>query len=237
MATQDDKSVGKGSRSGRSARRELIEAEIYEQAARLFAERGYAGTTPQDIADAVGVSRQALYYYISSKEQLLETLVSEMTVQIVADMKAIIDQKLDPAETLFALAHHLVTDRATNKTRFRLLDRSESALPEDLARAYLEGRRAALAILVDVVDDGITAGVFQSVDARVSALSVLGMCNWVAWWFEPAPDHPIEPIATQIANSAVAMLRRPTDGRTPAADAADLIDVLMSDLVRLKRLI
>lgn len=237
MATQNGKLGGKGSRSGRSARRDLIEAEIYEHAARLFAERGYAGTTPQDIADAVGVSRQALYYYITSKEQILATLVSEMTIQIVSDMKEITDQKLGPAETLFALAHHLVRDRAANKTRFRLLDRSESALPEDLAREYLEGRRAALAILVNVVDDGITAGVFHSGDARVSALSVLGMCNWVAWWFEPAPDHPIEPIATQIANGAVAMLRPPTDGRTPAADAAELIDVLVSDLDRLKRLI
>ena len=59
------------SQGPRTARRELVENEIYEQAIRLFAERGFAGTSLQDIADALGITRPALYYYVKSKDELL----------------------------------------------------------------------------------------------------------------------------------------------------------------------
>ena len=108
-----------------SKRSDLVLAQIYEEAARLFAERGYAGTTPQDIADAVGVSRQAFYYYVRSKEEILAGLVAEMTGQIVEEMRRIVERGLDETETLRRLAAHMVSDRARNRTRFRLLDRSE----------------------------------------------------------------------------------------------------------------
>ncbi|MER5436873.1 helix-turn-helix domain-containing protein, partial [Streptomyces sp. NPDC002588] len=54
-----------------TARRELIENEMFEQASRLFAERGFAGTNLGDIAEAMGITRPALYYYVKSKDDLL----------------------------------------------------------------------------------------------------------------------------------------------------------------------
>src|ERR1700678_4792608 len=62
-----------------SSRRELVMSEILEHATRLFAERGYDGTTLQDIAAAVGITRPGLYNYISSKEQLLAELVRDVS--------------------------------------------------------------------------------------------------------------------------------------------------------------
>src|ERR1700748_1482449 len=64
-------------RSG-TARRELVENEIYEHATRLFAERGFAGTSLQDIADALGITRPALYYYVKSKDELLAKLAADV---------------------------------------------------------------------------------------------------------------------------------------------------------------
>lgn len=65
--------------SDRSVRRDLVENEIYDHAARLFAERGFAGTSLQDVADAMGLTRSALYYYVKNKDELLARLVSEIT--------------------------------------------------------------------------------------------------------------------------------------------------------------
>jgi len=215
-----------------------VRAEIYEQAERLFAERGYAGTTPQDIADAVGMSRQSLYYYVKSKDEILATLVSETTTTILTAMRTIVQDPGDPRSALRELVLHLVRDRALHRTRFRLLDRSESALPEDLAAAHLDGRRQALALMVELIEDGIADGYFCTADSRVAALSILGMCNWVAWWFKPGPERPVEPIAAQIAEAALATLC-PVSGGTTAVppDGAAVIDSIEQQLTRLRSLL
>lgn len=219
MAHGVDGDVGNQGRT--TARRELVETEIHEHAARLFAERGFAGTSLQDIADAVGITRQALYYYVKSKDEILGKLVADLTSSVVTRTREIrADPGLSHAERLRRIAYLTVTDRARDRTRFQLLDRSASALPEELAAAFLEGRRKALAEVRGVIEDGIAAGEFRALDARVAALSVLGMCNWVAWWYEPAPDHPVEPIANQMADSAVTMLRAEVTAADPRAALA-----------------
>ena len=61
-----------------TARHGLVEHEIYERAIRLFADRGFAGTSLQDIADALGITRPALYYYVKSKDELLAKLAADV---------------------------------------------------------------------------------------------------------------------------------------------------------------
>ena len=50
---------------------------IFETAMKLFAERGYDGTSVQDITDLAGVAKGTLYYHFSSKEEIFEFLVTE----------------------------------------------------------------------------------------------------------------------------------------------------------------
>ncbi|HEY3477858.1 MAG TPA: hypothetical protein VGL02_03060, partial [Streptomyces sp.] len=73
--------------------------------------------------------------------------------------------------------------------------------------------------------------------ARVTALSIIGMCNWVAWWFHPSPAHPAEPVADQIADNAVHMVAREA-GRTPDAPTPlGAVALLQQDLDYLTRLL
>ncbi|MDX6741685.1 TetR/AcrR family transcriptional regulator [Actinocorallia sp. A-T 12471] len=229
--------VSPAERQPRTTRRDLVEARIYAEAAKLFAERGFAATNPQDIAEAVGISRQALYYYVKSKDDLLERLVSDISGQILDEAHAIVAQPLDPPELVRRLTLRLVADRAANRTTFRLLDRAEGSLPPHLAEKFLKSRREALALWRGLIERGVTEGHFRPVDSRVAALSILGMCNWVAWWFEPGDGHPVEPIAEQIADSAVAMLRASVEGDAPPADAEAVVESIESQLLRLKRLL
>lgn len=232
MATRSSSDETEAPSSG--ARRELLEIAIFEQATRLFAERGYAGTTPQDIADAVGVTRQNLYYYVKSKEEILARLVAEMAAQGVEEVEELASSEGSAPDRLRRVARHLVLDRAANGMRFRMLDRSESALPPDLAERFLALRRAALAALVRVIEEGIAEGWFRGVDARVAALSVIGMCNWVAWWYEPG--HGPEPgvVADQIADAAVSMVSRESRA---AESPHGILDAIQEDLEQLRRML
>ncbi|HEY6295744.1 MAG TPA: TetR/AcrR family transcriptional regulator [Streptosporangiaceae bacterium] len=220
-----------------SARRDLVANEIYEQATRLFAERGFAGTSFQDIADAVGLTRPALYYYVRSKEELLAKLVTEITEGSAAGISAIARRAdLDPPAKLHAIVTASVLRQAEYAARFRLLIRSEADLPDELAKAHEAGRRGVLKAVARVIDQGVEEGAFRPVDARIAALGLLGMNNWVAWWFQPDGKDSAEAVAGQLADMAVAALRS-RDPDSAQAGPAGVLRQIRQDLDHLERLL
>lgn len=228
------------SSSGRfSTRRALVENEIFEQASRLFAERGFSGTNLGDIAEAMGITRPALYYYVKSKDDLLARLVEQITEGPAAEIEAVAaDSGLDPASRLRRIARLITLQRADRPNRFQLLLRSEADLPPTVAEAHRAAQRATLRHLIEVIDEGVLKGQFRPVETRTAALAVAGMCNWVAWWYHPGGERdPSEKdaAATQIAELAVAMVQQanPQASGTPGPEAA--LALLHQDLYLLER--
>ncbi|MEH0421426.1 TetR/AcrR family transcriptional regulator [Streptomyces sp. B21-083] len=222
-----------------TARRELVESEIFEQASRLFAERGFSGTNLGDIAEAMGITRPALYYYVKSKEDLLAKLVAQMTEGPAAEIEALAaDETVDPGVRLREIAHLIAFQRASQPKRFQLLLRSEADLPPEAAKAHQAGMRAAMLGLMRVIEEGIVKGQFRPVDARATALAVAGMCNWVAWWHHPGDHHYTDAEAAgHVADLAVAMVMR-SDDRTPEdAGPKAALALIRQDLDYLERII
>ncbi|MFC4948770.1 TetR/AcrR family transcriptional regulator [Pseudonocardia sp. GCM10023141] len=227
---------GRNGRGG-GTRRELVENEMYEHAIRLFAERGFAGTSLQDIADAMGMTRPALYYYVKSKDELLAKLAADVAGGSAVEMAELVARPdLDAVGKLRAIARMSVVRLARQPDRFLLLIRSEAELPAALAESYDDNRRAVLKTVADVIEQGIVAGQLRPVDARVAALAVLGMCNWVAWWFRPDRDD-VDAVADQLADMALAALQR-ADHRTPDGEGpAAALAMLRQDLDHLERIL
>jgi AcrR family transcriptional regulator len=219
-------------RSTRSTlRHTLVTSELLDKATELFAAKGYEGTSLQDIADAVGVSRPALYHYVASKDDLLAMLVDQISrglAEVLAELAARAD--LTPAEKLRSLTELLVRQRAAHPDQFRILDRSETVLPEPSKADHSEAKRRVLHEMVSVIDDGVAAGDFRPVDSRTAALSLLGMCNWVAWWFRPGSD--VEPVVATITQFAESML----DSRVASSDASDIKGLIGEIRSRLDRM-
>ncbi|WP_157647231.1 TetR/AcrR family transcriptional regulator [Actinomycetospora chiangmaiensis] len=224
----------------RRPRRELVEAQIYEQATRLFAERGFAGTSLQDIADAMGMTRPSLYYYVKNKDQLLARLVTEITEAPAAATEEIAARGLDATTKLRELVRLIAGQQARHAARFQLVIRSESELPDDLAGAHQAAKRRVLDGFVRVVDEGIRSGEFRPRPVRTTALALIGMCNWIAWWFRPGGAQSPEEVGDQMAEMAVAMVAQAPDRlpETPRPDdPAAALSLLRQDLDYLERII
>lgn len=208
--TEPDESTKQQPRE-RTIRRGLVEQEIFDRATHLFAERGFAGTNFQDIADAVGLTRPALYHYVKSKDDLLARLLEQFTEDTAAGIDAISSRAgLDSPQRLREIVELLARRQGEYATRFRLIIRSEGDLPEPLALRYADNRRAVLRSLATAVDRGIAEGSFRAVDARVAALGILGTVNWVSWWFNADGGDDLEAICRQLADTAVAGLLDPS---------------------------
>lgn len=221
-----------------NVRRALVEAQIYEHATRLFAERGFAATTLQDIADAVGLTRPALYHYVSNKDELLAKLVAEITEDSAAGMAAIAQRTdLPPDEQLRQIVAGAVRRQGEHADRFRLLILSENDLPEQIASVHAAGRRAVLRTLTTVIERGVAQGVFRPVEPRIAALGVLGMSNWVAWWYSADGRTDLDRVSVELADQAVAGLTGGAMGKARVDNPRAAIRQLRGDLDHLERMI
>jgi AcrR family transcriptional regulator len=217
-----------------TARKTLVAAEIDRRAAELFAARGFAGTSFQDIADAVGMTRQALYYYVKTKEELFNKLVSEITQTSVDDLKAINKrQDLDPRARLGDIARSIALHRAKNPHHFLLAVRSEEELPAPLQAEHVKGKREVLAELIRVIEEGMSSGDFKRADSRTAALAVLGMLNWIPWWVNPE-EGTADAIAEQVSAMAVAAVEQHDKPYEEGVDPWRLIASMRADLQRME---
>ena len=202
-----------GDRNG--PRRDVLTVEVLGKAAALFAARGFAATSLQDIANEIGLSRTSMYYYFPSKEALLDALirgVTQRTTSIFAEVEG--GTQRTHAERLAEAAQQLVMWVTDPHTHFKLVDRSERELPEDLGRVHRETKRRVLSRMTEMIEEGSRSGEFRAVNARVAAFAILGMCNWTAWWFSPDGDLTRKEVAEEVANLAVESVRRSEPSET-----------------------
>jgi AcrR family transcriptional regulator len=162
--------------------------ELTRQAARLFAQKGYHGTSIGEIAEALGVRKGSLYAHIDSKQDLLYETMAEGARAFHAGLDAIPDE-LRPVEKIrLALRSHLrvVADQLDVATVFvqewRYLDgeRRDEILEE---RRRYEDRIRAL------FREGRELGELRSdLDDATAALLALSAANWAYTWLRPGRD-------------------------------------------------
>jgi AcrR family transcriptional regulator len=78
VSVADQPKNGRTPRRSDATRAKLRRREIIEAAAEIFHRKGYSETSVQDIAEAVGILKGSLYYYIDSKEDLLFQMLLEV---------------------------------------------------------------------------------------------------------------------------------------------------------------
>jgi TetR/AcrR family transcriptional regulator len=86
----------------RGQHREEVEGAILREAVRLFAERGFEGTSIADVAERAGLSKQNLMYYFPSKQALYKRVLDDVLDEWLARMASLADPGQDPADVLRA---------------------------------------------------------------------------------------------------------------------------------------
>jgi AcrR family transcriptional regulator len=157
--------------------------EIIDAAARVFAERGYHGTTTQAIADVLGMRQASLYYYFPSKEAALEEVCARGTDGFVDGAERVMQLDAPPLEKLAMLiaAHLAPIDTMPDYVRVFINERRY--LPAASRRRLGRMSRRIERCFEHVILAGIADGsISRDTDARLAMLAVLGMCNAVINW-------------------------------------------------------
>ena len=203
----------KKTKKGRVARNEIMRTALLEKAAAIFAEKGFVQTSIQDLADGMNVSRSAIYYYFSGKEEILDALAEDSTLE--AANKILLPPDVEGADYRLLLKdsiRELVIYVASKINIFQTLNISAAQLPPSTAERYLQGKDRVLQRLVQIIEGGMKSGQFRKVDSHIAALGIGGMASIFATQhfpeeFTSAPEE----MANTLADMAVASIANSTD--------------------------
>ena len=162
--------------------------ELVDVATRLFAERGYHGTSMADLAEAMGVQKGSLYSLTDSKQELLVTIAREGAAAFHVALDAV-PEDAPPLERIrAALRGHLATvaaqiDAATVFTReWRFLEEPERT-------GFRAERRRYEARWHELLRDAAERGALRAdLDVDAAVLLVLSAANWAYTWLRPGTD-------------------------------------------------
>jgi TetR/AcrR family transcriptional regulator, cholesterol catabolism regulator len=184
-------------RNSRVLRREN---EIIDAAARVFAERGYHGTSTQAIADVLGMRQASLYYYFPSKEAALELVCLRGTDGFVEAAEAVVEGDGPPLDKLARLIAAHLAPIETRRDYVKVFINERRYLP-DASRRRLGRKTRRIercfehAILAGIADGSIK----RDTDARLAMLAVLSMCNAVINWREADRGRDMQEVAAGFA--------------------------------------
>jgi TetR/AcrR family transcriptional regulator, cholesterol catabolism regulator len=162
--------------------------ELTRQAAKLFAERGFHGTSMGDIAEALGVQKGSLYSLTGSKQQLLYETMRAGAEAFHAALDDVPESAPAAEQVRTALRGHLRVvaeqiDVATVFTReWRYLEGAERDEILSERRRYEERWRR-------LFQDGLEKGELRTdLDVSAAVLLVLSAANWAYTWLTPGRD-------------------------------------------------
>src|SRR5512136_2787088 len=139
-------------------RKTAREEELLQAATRLFKEQGYRNTSMQDLADALGMQKASLYYYIKSKEDLLRRLLEHAFSLVQSRIDEIYAMDLSPTDKLrLALRNHAVT-MMDNLNMVSVYLHEYRNLPPKRLKQVLGVRKHYEQVLMQIMLDGIACG-------------------------------------------------------------------------------
>jgi AcrR family transcriptional regulator len=187
---------------------------IEDVASDLFRAHGYAGTSVRDIARALSLQGASLYAHVTSKEDVLWTIVDRAAsrFEAAADLAESTTEARrpgDPVEAIGALIRAHIEVLTADVGEASVFVSEWRALEGERRQAVLDRRDAYEARFRTRISEGIAIGAFALVDPAIAATVLLTALNGVATWFDPKGRLQTDRIADNLVELSLRMLEGP----------------------------
>ncbi len=178
---------------------------ILEEAVKLFYERGFTGTTLDDIAAELGVTKPFIYTHFRGKVELLAALCKptiELSLDAVASAAV---GPGTPASRLRAAITDFTKIVLRRQANIAIFFREEKNLSREALAEINALRKQFDQVLTEMLAQGIASGDFEITDPSVAALALGGMISWAYTWYRPNGRLSLEQTADHMADLALRM--------------------------------
>lgn len=186
----------------RGPRHEDRRGTILRTAARLFAERGFDGTSLDVIADELGMHKATLYHYINSKQEVLYQILVQSFADVDEVIIAVQDKSRPVVDRLREFA--LALARAQNNEYGRCLAmvgaRPLEGSPGDKIREF---QRKLDTTVRTLVKEGVASGELRPADPALVAAMLFGTLNWVPHWYRGGGRFTLDEIVDRFVDMLI----------------------------------
>lgn len=177
----------------------LKRTALLREAARAFSARGYHDTSLDDVAKTLGVTKPALYYYVTNKQEIL--FECHMLAQDLGNVAYdyAVENGRSGRERIVLVCRRYIELITSEIGSCAVL--SEFAALEPKNRAVIARRRDEFQKkFSELIDAGVRDGSIRAIDARMTVFFFMGAINWMTQWFRPDGKLSGEEIARTFAD-------------------------------------
>lgn len=179
---------------------------ILQEAAALFGERGYHGTTIDDIAERFGATKPFVYYHFKSKLDLLIQLCERGTTEALSAAERAISATGTPTRRLDQFVRDFTAIALENQPYVKIYFREEIHLPKAHSDRINRMRKEIDWKLTKLLEEGVSTGEFVIDDPQVCCLVIAGMISYAFAWYRRQGRLQNAEICNQMAKLVLNMV-------------------------------
>ncbi len=149
---------------------------ILKISAKIFAEKGFHRTSVRDISRATKMSLAGLYYYFTTKEELLYLIQERCFVTLLQGWEF--------------FCH--------NMHEMKVMAHEDESLTGEFQVKILVLKRRYVKVIMDLIRELQDREGRKGIDLRVATFSLFGMMNWIYTWYQPRRDLPLPQLMEQM---------------------------------------
>ncbi len=171
---------------------------ILEEAAILFKQKGFAGTSMRDLAERIGIDAASMYHYISSKDEILRTICFNISNTYRSQLAEIENTQASYTEKLKALVRLHIRIMIEKGAEVSVTNNDWKYLSEDSLLHFKELRKDYENRLAAMLEKGVAAGEFEKLNTSVALFTILSAVRWVELWWRPGRGISTEELEDSI---------------------------------------
>ncbi|MCA8829604.1 TetR/AcrR family transcriptional regulator [Hymenobacter pini] len=171
---------------------------ILDEAAKLFKQKGFGGTSMRDLAREVGMEAASMYNHIKSKDEILELICTRIAHTYISQLADIEQTDASYADKVKALIRLHIRLMIEDGAAVSVANHDWKYLPEPQLTEFKQARKDYEKGFAQLIEKGIAAGEFQPVNVSVALFTILSAVRWVELWYRPGRELSAEELEDHI---------------------------------------
>lgn len=172
--------------------------QILKTAAKIFAEKGFHRTSVRDISRATRMSLAGLYYYFSTKEELLYLIQERCFITLLQRWEQAATAQMDVRTRIRLFAENHLSFFCHNMHEMKVMAHEDESLSGEFEEKILVLKRRYVKVITDLIAELQRRESGKGIDLRVATFALFGMMNWIYTWYQPKRDLPFPQLIDQM---------------------------------------